>query len=90
VAILAGATGPGTIYYRFLYKAGYGTPEDWSANPWIRVQDFSINNTASFAFPSEDNYCVIVQASDDPSVWGAGDPQGGLTIEVKKLAQHPF
>jgi len=83
ITFVAGATGLGTIYYRFMYKAGYGTPEEWSTNLWMSIQDFSIHNTASFAFPSADNYCVIVQASDDPSVWTAGDPQGGLTIEVK-------
>jgi len=82
IVFTANATGSGTRYYRFLYKAGYGTA-GWNTNQWVPVQYFSTNNTATFSFPSEDNYCVIVQASDDPNVWIPGDPQGGITVNVE-------
>ena len=72
----------GTMYYRFLYKAGYGT-EAWDTNQWVTIQNLGAHNTATFSFPSADNYCVIVQASDDENVWVPGDPQGGMTIKAE-------
>jgi len=82
VTFTAVATGMGTMYYRFLYKAGYGT-EAWSTNQWVTIQNLSADNAATFSFPSADNYCIIVQASDDGNVWIAGDPQGGMTMKVE-------
>jgi len=82
VTFTATATGMGTMYYRFLYKAGYGT-EAWNTNQWVLIQNLSTDNTATLSFPSADNYCVIAQASDDENVWSAGDPQGGMTILVE-------
>jgi len=82
ITFTAAATGMGTMYYRFLYKAGYGT-EAWNTSPWVTIQNLSADNTATFSFPSADNYCVIAQASDDANIWSAGDPQGGMTIKVE-------
>jgi YVTN family beta-propeller protein len=81
IAFTSNVIGPGALYYKFLYKAGYGTAA-WNTNQWVSAQGFSTNNAATFSFPSVDNYCVIAQASDEPNVWSAGDPQAGITVNV--------
>jgi hypothetical protein len=83
VKLAANATGPNTIYYRFLYKAGYGTPAYNTPGGFIIAQNWTTNNSANITFPSADNYIVIVQATEDSSgVWVFGDPQGGMSIYV--------
>jgi len=90
VEFTATATGPNTIYYRFSYKAGYGTlPNGWDGPtdnpliPWVVAQNWSTSNVANITFPNADNYIVVVQAKDDvTSAWEFGDPQGGMNIYV--------
>jgi len=82
VQFTANATGPNTIYYRFLYRAGYGTAA-YATNQFVPAQDWSTNNTANIMFPGADNYIVVVQATEDSAgAWAFGDPQGGLNIVV--------
>jgi len=71
-----------SVYYKFLYRAGYGTAA-YSANPWIVMQDTSNNYVCNHSLPSADNYVVVVQATDDPGGWTGGDPQGGITVNVE-------
>lgn len=83
VKVTANATGPNTIYYRFLYKAGYGTPAYNIPGGFIVAQDWSTDNSADITFPSADNYIVIVQATEGSSgTWVFGDTQGGMNIYV--------
>jgi hypothetical protein len=90
VEFTAHATDPNTIYYRFYYKARYGTmPNGWGGpdedppNPWIIARDWSTNNVASIIFPSEDNYIVVVQTQEDRTRrWEFGDPQEGMSVYV--------
>jgi hypothetical protein len=83
VKVTATGIGPGTIYYRFLYKAGYGTPAYLTPGGFVVAQNWSTNNSASVTFPSADNYIVIVQATEDSTgAWAFGDPQGGLNFHL--------
>jgi len=78
-AICLGGRG---VSYKFLYRAGYGTPA-YSTNPWIVMQDTSDTYVCNHSLPSADNYVVVVQATDDPGGWSVGDPQGGITVKVE-------
>jgi len=71
------------VYYRFLYKAGYGTEAFNNPGGWVVARNWDTNPAASIMFPSADNYIVIVQATGDAGgVWNSGDPQGGINIIV--------
>ena len=81
--IATAAVGPQgeTINYRFLYKAGYGTPE-WTTNTWNVAQNWSpLTDFATF-FTEDDNYYVVAQAIAAEDTWQAGDPQGGFNLNT--------
>jgi YVTN family beta-propeller protein len=83
IKFTAEAIGSGTIYYKFWYRAGYGTVSG-ATNPWLVMQDFSTNNAATFSFPSSDNYIVVVwgvrnRNNVDPS----NVPIIGMNIKVE-------
>jgi hypothetical protein len=84
VRVSCTATGPSgtTLYYKILYKAGYGTAA-YATNSWVTALNWSTLNYADVTFPSADNYIVIVQVSDSLGVWAAGDPQGGMAVIVE-------
>jgi hypothetical protein len=83
VTVSADRTGSVVTYYRFLYRAGYGTAA-YATNQFVTAQNWSIDNTADITFPSADNYIVVVQATEDSGgAWAFGDPQGGLNIVVE-------
>jgi hypothetical protein len=72
-----------TVFYRFMYKAGYGTEAFHTPGGFVIAQDWSTANTAAITFPNADNYIVIVQATEDSGgTWAFGDPQGGISIRV--------
>jgi hypothetical protein len=82
ISFIASAVGQGTIYYRFLYKAGYGTEAYNSPGGWVIAQDWGEESLAVITFAAADNNIVIVQASDTLGVWSAGDPQIGMSVNV--------
>jgi len=83
ITVSANSVDPAIVYYRFLYKAGYGTEAFNTPGGFVIVQDWSTDNIAAITFPSADNYIVIVQATEDSTgVWALGDPQGGISIKV--------
>lgn len=83
VRVTCSATGPSgtTLYYKFLYKGGYGTPA-YATNPWTQT-GWNTLNYADITFPSADNYIVVGQVTGNPGVWAAGDPQGGMAVAVE-------
>jgi hypothetical protein len=83
MTFVASAIGQGNIYYRFLYKQGYGTEAYNTPGGWVIAKDWSEESRAVITFVNADNYIVIVQASDTPDVWSAGDPQIGMSVIVR-------
>ena len=81
---IASAIGQGSIYYRFLYKDGYGTEAYNTPGGWVIAKDWGEDSLAIITFTIADNYIVIVQASDTPGpgVWSAGDTQIGMSVHV--------
>ena len=59
-------TGNDLIYYKFFYRAGYGTAE-YSSNPWVVMKDFSTDSSCTYAFQSAGKYIVVVWAATDPN-----------------------
>jgi YVTN family beta-propeller protein len=66
ITFTALATGKGPIYYKFWYRAGYGSTA-YASNPWEVMQDFSPSNTCSHTFTTPSNYIVVVWAVKDPA-----------------------
>lgn len=83
ITFIASALGQEAIHYRFLYKAGYGTEAYNTPGGWVTAQDWSEDSLAGITFTNADDYIVIVQASDTPGVWSAGDPQIGMSVNVR-------
>jgi hypothetical protein len=84
VTFTAGSVGPGAAYYKFFYRAGYGTAAyNDPGNPWLVMQEFSTSNTSSFAFPSAGNYIVVVWAVSDPNSFNSAEvPLIGTNVKV--------
>jgi YVTN family beta-propeller protein len=88
IAFIADTIGSESVYFRFLYKAGYGTEAYNAPGGFVIAQDWSTDNIATINFPNAGNYIVIVQATEDSNgVWNFGDPQGGMNIEVGNTAE---
>jgi hypothetical protein len=83
ITFIANGVGQETVYYRFLYKAGYGTEDFNSPGGWTIARDWDEESSAIIVFQEADNYIVIVQASYTPDVWNVGDPQIGMNVLVK-------
>ncbi len=54
-----------TIYYKFFYRANYGT-SDYDTSPWVVFQPYSTQNTASLTFAIPGSYIIVVRAVLDP------------------------
>jgi hypothetical protein len=83
ITFVASAVGQGSIYFRFLYKDGYGTEAYNTPGGWVIAKDWDEDSLAVITFTIAGNYIVIVQASDTPGVWSAGDPQIGMSVNVR-------
>jgi len=73
--------GPGTVHYQFFRRAGYGQP-GWGGNSWQVMQNWSTSNLVSISFNTSGNYFVAVHCEYAGNSWAAGDPQGGIAVEV--------
>ncbi len=83
ITFTANAIGPEPIYYKFWYRAGYGTPA-YTTNRFVVIQDFSISNRATYTFTTANNYIVLVWATDDPNnVVPSAVPIMGLNVNVE-------
>ena len=81
VTFIATTTRPDTVFYRFYYRAGYGTTA-YDSNPWVLFQDFSSRNAATLAFPSARHYIVVVHAVADPNNIPTAVPMIGMHVDV--------
>jgi len=84
ITFTAVAVGAGAAYYKFFYRAAYGTPAySDPRNPWVVMQDFSNANICTYAFPSPGNYIVVVRAVGDPNNYNAAEvPLSGTNVRV--------
>ena len=71
-----------TIYYKWFYRAGYGT-SDYDSSPWVVAQDYSTSNSCGFSFPSAGKYIVVVRAVTDPNNEPADLPIIGGVVTVE-------
>jgi hypothetical protein len=82
VTFIANCKGAGPIYYKFFYRAGYGT-SGYDGNPWVIMQEFSTSNTCTYSFPEAGHYVVVAWAWNDPTHIPDDVPLMGLSIKVK-------
>ncbi len=84
----AGAVSPEaeTNEYRFLYRAGYGTPA-WDSNRWQVIQDWSPVSWVDTSFSESGNYYVVAQSIAQGAPWKEGDPQGGFNVNLSGTLQ---
>ncbi|MFH0727188.1 MAG: choice-of-anchor Q domain-containing protein [Pseudomonadota bacterium] len=68
VTFTATASGPSgsNVYYRFYYRADYGTT-GYDAAPWTMVRDYATTNTCAISFPSAGDYIVVARAVLNPA-----------------------
>lgn len=71
-----------TIYYKFFYRADYGTA-NYESGQWVVVKDYSTENSASYTFPSAGSYIVVVRAVTDPANEPADLPIIGGAVNVQ-------
>jgi len=86
ITFTATAIGPEPIYYKFWYRAGYGTAGYGTnpLNPFVVMQDFSVSNSATHTFSVAGNYIVLVWGTDDPnSVVPSDVPIIGMNVNVE-------
>jgi YVTN family beta-propeller protein len=83
VTFTAHVVGPPRLYYKFFYRAGYGT-EAYDTNPWLIMQDSSTSSSATFSFPAASNYVVVVWAFSDPDNIPVAVPLIGLNLIVEE------
>ncbi|MCD4722739.1 MAG: hypothetical protein K8S13_23210 [Desulfobacula sp.] len=83
IMVTVSANNPGnqTLYYKFYYRAGYGTPS-YDTSPWIVLQDYSTSNMASFTFTQAGSYSIGVRVVLDPNNEPVALPLIGQTITV--------
>jgi len=81
ITFIAGTAAPDTVFFRFHYRAGYGTPA-YDSNRWVLFQDFSTKNAATIAFPTADHYIVVVHAVADPNAIPTPLPMIGMHLDV--------
>lgn len=70
-----------TVYYKFFYRANYGT-SDYDTTPWTVVQNYSTSATCSYTFPAAGDYIVVVRAVTDPASEPAALPIAGACVHV--------
>lgn len=80
-AISAQSSTFGQVYYKWYYKANYGT-SDYDGSPWVVVQDYSTNATCNYIFPSAGSYIIVVRAVLDPNNEPAVLPIIGAVVSV--------
>ncbi|MFH0725056.1 MAG: YbhB/YbcL family Raf kinase inhibitor-like protein [Pseudomonadota bacterium] len=86
VTVTASCAGGNPIYYKFYYRANYGTSA-YDTSEWVVVQDYSTSNSAPYSFAEAGNYIIVVRAVTDP----ANEPQAlpiiGQVVTVSDSSQ---
>lgn len=70
------------IYYRFMYRANYGTP-DYETSPWVTFKAYSTRNSAQYSFLTPGNYVIVVRAVIDPKNEPEVLPIAGGVLSVR-------
>lgn len=81
ISVNASSAGGQSVYYKFFYRANYGTPL-YDSSPWMVVQEYSTSNSAQYTFPSDGSYIVVVRAATDPNNEPADPSIIGETVTV--------
>jgi hypothetical protein len=82
VTFVASAAGPQPIYYKFWYRAGYGTSA-YDTSPWLTMRDFGTADTTTMQFPAADHYIVVVWGVTDPFNIPADVSLIGMNAKIK-------
>ncbi len=77
----ASGTSSETLYYKFYYRANYGT-STYDTSPWVVMQDYSTTNTCTDIFPGDGSYIVVVRVVTDPSNEPASLPIIGGVVTI--------
>ena len=70
-----------TLYYKFYYRANYGTV-DYDTSTWNVVQDYSTSDSAQFNFSEDGDYIIVIRAVTDPNNESTALPIVGQAITV--------
>ncbi len=81
--VTASGSAQNTIYYKWYYRAGYGT-DDYENMPWVEVQDYSSSTSCEFSFPEQGDYIVVVRAVTDPDNEPVALPIIGTTAACRE------
>ncbi len=80
LTVSASETSGETLYYKFFYRANYGTAA-YNSSPWVIMQDYSAANTCQYTFPGDGSYIVVARVVTDPANEPANLPIiGGVVI----------
>lgn len=71
-----------TVYYRFYYRADYGT-DRYASAAWTLVRDYAADPECDFLFPSKGDYIVVARAVTDPENEPAALPIIGAVVTVE-------
>lgn len=86
VTVTASASGGSPIYYKFYYRANYGTA-NYDTTDWTVVQNYSTSNTAQYTFQQAGEYIIVVRAVTDPANEPAALPIIGQVVSVSGTGQ---
>lgn len=70
-----------TLKYKFYYRSDYGT-DQYNSAPWVVIQEYSTDNTCSYAFNQAGTYIVVARVVDDPENEPAALPIIGKVVTV--------
>ncbi len=76
------STDGAAIYYKWFYRANYGT-YNYDSSPWVVAQNYSLSNSCDFNFPNTGKYIVVVRAVTDPNYEPPDLPIIGGVVSVK-------
>lgn len=80
-SVTASTPADDVMYYRFYYRANYGTSA-YDTTPWTVVQAYSTSNSCQYSFPARGEYIVVARAVTDTANEPAALPIIGQTVSV--------
>ncbi len=83
VVLTASAANPeqADVYYKFFYRANYGTPF-YESTDWTMVQEYSTSPTCTYVFDEAGAYVLVVRAVTDSGNEPAALPIMGQVVSV--------
>ncbi|MFH0731128.1 MAG: hypothetical protein V2B19_32890 [Pseudomonadota bacterium] len=74
-----------TVYYRYFYRADYGSSA-YDTAPWVVMREYSTENTCEYTFPAAGSYIVVVRMVADPGNEPADLPIVGGVVTIGETA----